>query len=505
MSEHVLSVGPGAVAQPGSKNELLQRKCRCGQHTVMGGECKECSKKRRALQRSHGGSVSAGQRGRRLPGSQESRTPPFLSDEDDELSLERLRDPDLRLAGFDGPSGVPATPAFLDASTTRTGMRSQRTPPAPTSAHPRIQGTGPGRVCPSPRAIHAGTVAGTAVRTLRDDGAPAFLPSRLRPGHPPKANPQSMPLPSSKPEINRYPAITRPLDRILFKARSDRVRTDDPLAILEQLDEGRPLDGGVRTRMEAAFGSDFGHVRVHNSAKAAQLSSRLQARAFTVGKDVAFAAGEYRPGTPVGDALIAHELAHVIQQDRPATGTAPMRMGDQGYRALEADADRAAASVVQALWSGGTESPAGGEEARTPAVSAGLRLQRCSTCTAGATSTKPNTIVCDGNGGIRVKVTSVGGAAGQKCGLVDCATQHEQSHRVDTLAECPDVCEGRADGDRITMDASERARQEVKASDIEITCLQGHLAKHKKSGDSACQTMVEARITQMEKYRDSFK
>ena len=66
--------------------------------------------------------------------------------------------------------------------------------------------------------------------------------------------------------------------------------------------------------MSAAFGYDFSGVRVHTDAKAGELSSQLNARAFTIGSDVAFAGGEYQPGTLIGDALIAHELAHVVQQ-----------------------------------------------------------------------------------------------------------------------------------------------------------------------------------------------
>jgi hypothetical protein len=66
--------------------------------------------------------------------------------------------------------------------------------------------------------------------------------------------------------------------------------------------------------MSSAFGYDFSGVRVHTGTKAASVATELNARAFTVGRDIAFGAGEYQPGTPIGDALIAHELAHVVQQ-----------------------------------------------------------------------------------------------------------------------------------------------------------------------------------------------
>ena len=77
---------------------------------------------------------------------------------------------------------------------------------------------------------------------------------------------------------------------------------------------GRPLDGGVRTFMEARFGADFGGVRVHDDARAAESARAVDAHAYAVGSDVVFGAGRYAPGTAAGDRLIAHELAHTLQQ-----------------------------------------------------------------------------------------------------------------------------------------------------------------------------------------------
>ena len=77
---------------------------------------------------------------------------------------------------------------------------------------------------------------------------------------------------------------------------------------------GRPLDDGVRTSMENAFGSNFSAVRVHSNADSGDLSDRLQARAFTSGNDVFFGRGEFRTETATGRRLLAHELAHVVQQ-----------------------------------------------------------------------------------------------------------------------------------------------------------------------------------------------
>jgi hypothetical protein len=120
---------------------------------------------------------------------------------------------------------------------------------------------------------------------------------------------------------------------------------------------GAGLDGGARERMETAFGADFGGVRVHTGAEAGTLSRSLGARAFTTGSDVFFAQGEYRPGTESGDRLIAHELAHVVQQGGRA-GAGPLTVGAPGD-AHEREAD-AAASAVASGGRAGVEGAASG-------------------------------------------------------------------------------------------------------------------------------------------------
>jgi outer membrane protein OmpA-like peptidoglycan-associated protein len=78
---------------------------------------------------------------------------------------------------------------------------------------------------------------------------------------------------------------------------------------------GRPLDPAVRGRMETRLGHDFSSVRVHHGSEAKE----LHARAFAVGEEVTFAPGQYAPGTPGGDRLLAHELGHVIDARHGAT------------------------------------------------------------------------------------------------------------------------------------------------------------------------------------------
>jgi len=83
----------------------------------------------------------------------------------------------------------------------------------------------------------------------------------------------------------------------------------------ERANGGRGLEPALRGRMEHGFASDFSAVKIHDNARSAGLVRQARARAFTVGHDVYFGHGEYRPQTRGGTLLLAHELAHVVQQD----------------------------------------------------------------------------------------------------------------------------------------------------------------------------------------------
>src|SRR6478735_759998 len=87
----------------------------------------------------------------------------------------------------------------------------------------------------------------------------------------------------------------------------------DAAALRDASSSPQQLDDATRTRMEGAFGRDLGDVRVHDGAAASELAADIGARAFTYGQDVYFGAGEYQPGSPDGDHVLAHELAHTVQ------------------------------------------------------------------------------------------------------------------------------------------------------------------------------------------------
>lgn len=83
---------------------------------------------------------------------------------------------------------------------------------------------------------------------------------------------------------------------------------------------GAPLDSATRQFMEARFQRDFGPVRIHTNDEASRSAEAVGARAYTVGARIAFRNGQYAPASPDGRRLLAHELAHVVQQSGNRSG-----------------------------------------------------------------------------------------------------------------------------------------------------------------------------------------
>ncbi|MBP8132841.1 MAG: DUF4157 domain-containing protein [Zoogloea sp.] len=98
-------------------------------------------------------------------------------------------------------------------------------------------------------------------------------------------------------------------------AEADQSLAGDTAArIQSRRGAGSPLPASEQSFFESRLGQPLDGVRVHDDPESARLSRQLSAQAFTVGQDVFFGAGQYRPGTPGGRHLIAHELTHVRQQ-----------------------------------------------------------------------------------------------------------------------------------------------------------------------------------------------
>jgi len=124
---------------------------------------------------------------------------------------------------------------------------------------------------------------------------------------------------------------------------------------------GRSLDSSSRAFMEPRFGRDLGGVRIHTDAPAARAAKMLSAEAFTVGGDIHFAEGRYRPDTIPGRRLLAHELTHTVQQGGGTGSIArSSEVVSQPHDASEREADSVADRVAAGspVTSGISTSPA---------------------------------------------------------------------------------------------------------------------------------------------------
>lgn len=129
-------------------------------------------------------------------------------------------------------------------------------------------------------------------------------------------------------------------ERLLVQRKRGRGAEPDGLpSVVRDVVEsgGRPLDAATRETMESRLGHDFGRVRVHADARAAESARAVNALAYTVGSHIVFDSARYAPGTREGQKLIAHELAHVVQQSRGAS----QETAGHADGSLERDAERA--------------------------------------------------------------------------------------------------------------------------------------------------------------------
>ncbi len=111
---------------------------------------------------------------------------------------------------------------------------------------------------------------------------------------------------------------------------------------------GEPLAADLRSRFEPRYQQDFSNVRVHTDARAAESARSINARAYTVGQHIAFDRGEYQPGTAAGQRLIAHELAHTVQQSGVQRFATEGLSVDASNSAFECEAEAAADHAMSA-------------------------------------------------------------------------------------------------------------------------------------------------------------
>ena len=153
-------------------------------------------------------------------------------------------------------------------------------------------------------------------------------------------------------------------------------RHEAPATVYEVLrTPGHPLPLSSRAFMESRFDQDFSQVRVHTDGRAIESARSLNALAYTVGRDVVFDADRYRPETSEGQRLLAHELAHVVQQRSGAASYSVLQKGltvDESDAPAEREADQMASRVMNG--EGGQAQPAGALLMQQRDV--GIRLQR---------------------------------------------------------------------------------------------------------------------------------
>ena len=136
---------------------------------------------------------------------------------------------------------------------------------------------------------------------MRPEAGPAIPPVQT----------QETPEEEEPVQMQRRQEGRRELDPDL-EERIDRVRRG-----------GDPLDDSTRSFFETALGQSFDRVRTHTDAASVETAEALGARAFTVGQNIVFGAGEYAPETRAGKELLAHELTHVVQQSGGSLEDAP--------------------------------------------------------------------------------------------------------------------------------------------------------------------------------------
>ena len=173
------------------------------------------------------------------------------------------------------------------------------------------------------------------------------------------------------PAVIRRPAESRPADRpspltmpsaliglqrlagnesVSALLTSDGEEEASPVRDVVGSGGGAPLDAGARSFLEERLGADFSDVRVHTGARADESARSIEAQAYTVGTDVVFRSGVYEPESPAGRHVLAHELAHVVQQKAGPVAGSPAPGGisvshpsDPFEQAAERSADAALA------------------------------------------------------------------------------------------------------------------------------------------------------------------
>jgi hypothetical protein len=204
--------------------------------------------------------------------------------------------------------------------------------------------------------------------------------------------------------VMRMPAPDEPIQRLCSECEEERVARKSPSGEAPRVVDGveakiqalrgggRPLPDATRSFFEPRFGDSFAGVRIHDDSRAQTLARAVDARAFTLGPDIVFGAGQYAPDSAGGRQLLAHELTHVIQQRGVASG--PQRKSlpklDTGGEILQASANECTYGEIRswAITSMSDHSaPAGLADAKA-SIGAACARNPCN-CVDGSNATAP--------------------------------------------------------------------------------------------------------------------
>jgi hypothetical protein len=262
MSEHGVAQVRQKAASAGA---LLQRTCACGQHSAAGGECESCKKKRLGWQRAA------------INRAAPDIAPPIVHDV--------LRSPGRPLDD--------STRSFMES---RFGQNFSRVP---------IQGAFPN------------TLSGMRVSQPGD----RFEREADYAAH--RVMGMANPAPAQSSAASELGRATPGLMRSQTAPVSAPVHVSSPVRAALNL-SGKPVEPATRNFMEPRFGHDFSQIRVHTGRQAGESARAVHARAYTVGNHLVFTEDAYQPSTPAGRRLLAHELAHVVQQSGGLSGLSPV-------------------------------------------------------------------------------------------------------------------------------------------------------------------------------------
>jgi hypothetical protein len=167
------------------------------------------------------------------------------------------------------------------------------------------------------------------------------------------------------------------VQRALDKDPKRAAATDEQGNLLPELSDainqargsGSPMPNEVQAEAKKSLGGSFKDVRLHTDEQADQISRRISARAFTIGKDIFFKKGAYAPGSSQGRETLIHELTHVVQQSGGKGSGGKLKLGEPG-NAMEQQADKQGKQAAQAV-----SKSAGPQVQRMPVEEEELQMQ----------------------------------------------------------------------------------------------------------------------------------